>query len=429
MKRVLLLSVLLNCALLVLALWPSDRHPMLSTAGEADTARALPRPIRTALRSATDPAQMETTAWGAIESRDPATFVANLRAVGCPEQTIRDILVLRLGREYRALVSDFEAASARGWDYTRPRKDWVERRRQQTEQREEMQSKLERLFGQSWVEIAMPVLGWPPFQTAAYDFLAEDKRQQVRDLERLYRGLKQGLLVSPRSFADAETRAAQYELDVQKETDLARLLSPEEMKEYTYRLSPAAAYVRDHLPPAQSESDFRTMVGLAQQFELWKQPPKSLERRYGLMPDPDEEDDFSKAMVSDYAARKALFDERLKEAVGEERIAEQQAEQRAAEEQARKNAQADDEERARNRIVSMANSVGVSPDQALQFFERIKQLQPEMEPKIQKLEKSLKGSPEENAQAIKAAVKAELQKVAAEFLGDKAPAFIEKMDQ
>jgi hypothetical protein len=53
-----------------------------------------------------------------------------------------------------------------------------------------MQAKLERLFGQSWASITMPILGWPSPQADIYAFVAEEKRQQIRKLERQHVELK-----------------------------------------------------------------------------------------------------------------------------------------------------------------------------------------------------------------------------------------------
>ena len=42
------------------------------------------------------------TPFASIYSSDPKLFVDNLRRVGCPEETIRDIMVAEVSRKYRA---------------------------------------------------------------------------------------------------------------------------------------------------------------------------------------------------------------------------------------------------------------------------------------------------------------------------------------
>ena len=103
MKLLLVASLILNVLLLGGAVRHIPRHR------SAEFARPLRMQISNAAarrfnssshRSASD--QAPATLWQAIESPDPAQFVANLRALGCPEQTIRDIAVFRLSREFHA---------------------------------------------------------------------------------------------------------------------------------------------------------------------------------------------------------------------------------------------------------------------------------------------------------------------------------------
>jgi hypothetical protein len=84
------------------------------------------------------------TPWSSIESADPAKLIANLRALGCPEATIRDLIPTRLGRAYRDRLIETEAESVRAWNYVHARTDWRERTREQADLRGEMQTKLER---------------------------------------------------------------------------------------------------------------------------------------------------------------------------------------------------------------------------------------------------------------------------------------------
>src|SRR5437868_620849 len=38
--------------------------------------------------------------WSLVESRDYRFYIANLRAIGCPEETIRDIIIAEVNRLY-----------------------------------------------------------------------------------------------------------------------------------------------------------------------------------------------------------------------------------------------------------------------------------------------------------------------------------------
>ena len=59
----------------------------------------------------------------------------------------------------------------------------------------------------------------------------------------------------------------------------------------------------------------------------------------------------------------------------------------------------------------------------------MKQLEPELGPRFEQLEKQFNGTEVEKAKAMKDAVTAEIERIATEFMGTKAHAFVEKMDK
>src|SRR5689334_18250056 len=115
MKRLITLSLVFNCLLMGLALRhlsqshqrPLPREPRLNlTQGaEGRSTRSLTHSVKTA------------TPWSILEARDPAQFMANLRAVCCPERTIRDILVFRVCRSYwnQLIASETEVGRTLGY--------------------------------------------------------------------------------------------------------------------------------------------------------------------------------------------------------------------------------------------------------------------------------------------------------------------------
>jgi len=48
------------------------------------------------------------TPWQALEAGNYADLIALLRAAGCPEETIRDLIVMRLSREFHAKLMAME---------------------------------------------------------------------------------------------------------------------------------------------------------------------------------------------------------------------------------------------------------------------------------------------------------------------------------
>jgi hypothetical protein len=103
MKAPLLTSVL-ALANLFLALglgWPPRESAIASAPNTASSSppkpNATPAIDRTKVRKTARPPE---TPFAAVYSADNKQFVANLRAIGCPEDTIKDILTAEINRRY-----------------------------------------------------------------------------------------------------------------------------------------------------------------------------------------------------------------------------------------------------------------------------------------------------------------------------------------
>ena len=362
------------------------------------------------------------TPWAALDTTDSAQLIANLRAIGCPEQTIRDLVIFRICGAYRARIVEAEAWAARSWDYTRDR-DQEEWRRQQAERsrlRNQMMSEIESALGLPFRDLSASILGWPTAGTSS-EFLSFDKRRQVREIEQKYAELSQEL--TQRQFMgglDAEDQAQLAEWSRQQEAELAAILTPAELEERFYRESEVARYVRQSLPAAQSEAEFRLMVQLAAEYDLANHP-HPFAARYGI-PGAEQEPG-----VQDYQARKAAFDERLKEALGEQRIAEQSAAEQARIEAERLREEAASQQQALAELTTMAQSVGLDADDAQRFFDRLLELQPELERQMTEFEQSVTGTQEEKQKQTEAAARALMESIAVETLGDKGRDLVDKM--
>lgn len=422
MKRLLLLSLLLNAVLVGVAWRQAGRQPPLPRSPRAEVGEpAARRGARIAPVRPGDGAP--ATPWAGIESDDLRQLMANLRAIGCPEPTIRDIVVFRVCRSYRARLLAAEAAADQSWDYTRNQghAEWSERNARRRDLRDEMDAELDALLGRSFGShgVGATMLGFADPQ--ATDFLPIAKRKALRELESRYRRLSDGL-TTDRSLGllDAEGAARLVELRRQQQAELTQLLSPEEAEEYLYRESPAAQYVRRRLPSAKSEAEFRRIVKVAAELGMDPDAGNDFASRFGQEPaDPE--------LARAEAGREAAFQQRLEEVLGKERRAEQETEREAEAERARLQEQQRHEEQERARFVELAGTMGVEPAAAERFLERLKELQPTLEPRLAELEQSLPGTPDEKRQQMEAVLRAELEQQATDILGDKGREFIEKL--
>ena len=83
--------------------------------------------------------------------------------------------------------------------------------------------------------------------------------------------------------------------------------------------------------------------------------------------------------------------------------------------------------RERARLVQVGASLGISAEATDRFFDRVKQQQDVFVQKFEEMQKSLTGTPEEKQRQMRAALEAEVNKLATETLGDKGPALVQKM--
>lgn len=117
MKTTLRISILLNCALLgCLAFLLLNGRRARNQAEAPAHANNLP-PVSDAVMSppvASPAAEVKPFRWSQIEAADYPSYIANLRAIGCPEQTIRDIIAADVDSLYSARRQPLEAKLAAG---------------------------------------------------------------------------------------------------------------------------------------------------------------------------------------------------------------------------------------------------------------------------------------------------------------------------
>ena len=102
-KRLLILSLVLNLGLAGAAAWLAKKRSTsvavpntIQTATKSDLAnpKASTEPKPPPNPTVADPAKpTQSFDWRMVESEDYKKYIANLRAIGCPEETIRDIII------------------------------------------------------------------------------------------------------------------------------------------------------------------------------------------------------------------------------------------------------------------------------------------------------------------------------------------------
>ena len=416
MKPAIFVSVLLNVALLLVAvLRPhSQSGPPSSWVLTKPPALPIPGPQAGVTPGAALPLSGERRGWDWVESRDLAQLIKNLRAVGCPELTIQDVVCLRLCRSLRQKLLDRTAAQQRATPYwkagtTKEQQEQVTSRQGVSD---ELNAALEQLFGEDGWRIRQRIAGFSRQMGAEY--LPAEKSRQLREIERRYRQLDIDLRYFGGTFDYVDDAAATRtrELNQEKTADIQRVLTPAEFEEWLVHSSKAADYVRRNLPEAQSEDEFRRMVKVAGELDM-NQEPLSPAVRYGLA---DDDSDSAKAIKE----KQETLERRLAEELGQDRV----KAQREAEAQREKLA---GEERARGEALAIMEEIGAGREEANRFYDRMKV---ELIPKFEALERELMppDATVEQKKAFETRVKSEMEQLATEVIGaEKAKALMQKM--
>ena len=306
-------SLLANVALVAVVLL-AGRGPALET-GEQE--RAASRAALAASRIKTNLTRVEVTLtneakpfhWRDVASEDFKQYVASLRAIGCPPETVRDIIKAELTTQFlarrRVIVEPFQreywSVAARGGEIDDEFKPYVQAIKKVSGQ---TLDKLDEYLGGNAPERRNRRPTADP-QTA---FLPEEKRAAIRQLNEQFE-LERAKLHPTGDAKDTPELAARRDaLLKQHKEAIVNLLTPEENGEYQLRRSRHA-----HETPASTG------------FEGTPEEARAIARIYQQYQDPTER---LNSKDPDYAAKKAAADEirrqredAMKAALGPERYA------------------------------------------------------------------------------------------------------------
>ena len=311
-RLVALISLVVNLALA--AAWLSSARQQNARLAAAVTAASQ----APAAQSTTNlVVRRQLFSWRDIESADYAAYAANLRDIGCPQQTIRDIIIADVNALYsRKRATELTTAEQQWWR-SEPVVNVVRAAAQKAQELEdERRALLTRLLGTNWeagdlVSIPRPsrpsvVLDGPVLGT-----LSAETKQAIQNVNLRSQDRLQDYLEAQRGAGKDPDPAELAKLRQQTRDDLARLLSPPELEEYLLRYSQNANDLRAQFGEliyfAPTPDEFRTLF----------RATDTLNQRIQLLADAKD--------PSSVAARKALEDQRenaVKTALGPKRYEE-----------------------------------------------------------------------------------------------------------
>jgi hypothetical protein len=296
---------ILCLSLLAVVLWQAGRQQSQLTelpASESVPTREDASPSSSSssarkLLEATSPSRNESQAltnrptfnWRQVESADYRTYVQNLRAIGCPEQTVQDIVAADLRQAFAAKRTAAMADRYRDFKFWKSDAEEIGARSAlETKRRavdDEMNEAAHTLLG---AEVTLPT-ATADWQQAALaqqlHFLPEDKLEPTQAVLLRYaetdaqiRELAWGH-GTPENPDERLRLLAAYE---QKKTELAALLSPTEYERVELTVSWTADNLRRAMAKFEpTEDEFRLI------FREWRAQDENLARVFGTgQPDP-----------------------------------------------------------------------------------------------------------------------------------------------
>ncbi|KAF0176342.1 MAG: hypothetical protein FD161_3128 [Limisphaerales bacterium] len=280
-RNLLLASILLNVSLLAGFAWHINRAPVAADAKPAPasaTAAAPAGPAKRGSATGTEPAPMAPAAraeafnWRNVESEDYKKYIANLRAIGCPEETIKDIIIADVNKLYAPKLAALNRPATE-YKYWEPQRNYPvgmdkDKQRQMREIAKEKKALLQELLSVDSEEEARKLYGGTDYYERMSGFLPKEKREGVRELVQKFSELEQDVYRKSDGRPDSEDSKELLKIRNERRAELAKLLTPQELLDYELRSSQTASQMRYDLTAFEpNEDEFRRIFKARAEFD------------------------------------------------------------------------------------------------------------------------------------------------------------------
>jgi hypothetical protein len=226
--------------------------------------------------------------WASLVSRDMRVFAANLREVGCPEETIKEIILAEVGRRYSPMEAELKVRpdDVAPWE----KAALYDRRNAESKLRqllEEKRALIKELTGvDTGIDMPSRLAGRDvaPFE-GAFAALAEDKRAQVRAIQENYWTQSDDIKQRTMGYLEPEDRAEFERIKKERRDALAKVLTPEELLDFELKTSNVSTALRqkfDGFDTTQEEFKkiFEFMQPLDDQFSVSRRNPDPVDPEF-----------------------------------------------------------------------------------------------------------------------------------------------------
>ncbi|KAF0180840.1 MAG: hypothetical protein FD161_558 [Limisphaerales bacterium] len=256
-----------NCVLAVLLFRPPDAPPSAgpaAAAGQLGSLSPQPKAAGARARSQAEPAATpEPTPappdfnWASIESEDFKKYIQNLRDLGVPDETIRELIRAEITKLYRPKMLALRPASnpEKYWErnYGPYNQQTAEQRRQQTALYKEQAELLKSLLGET------PMASEHPLKRA-FTNAPPEVLKQITELQTKFFEKQQALYEKTAGYIDGSATVERRKLEREFYDEVAKLTSPEQVQAYKLRNSDLSRNLREELRAfAPTEEEFKAI--------------------------------------------------------------------------------------------------------------------------------------------------------------------------
>ena len=283
---------------------------------------------------AVSPVDVEAFTWAQLVSPDFKLYRDRLRAIGCPEETVRDIILAEINQKFRQPRAEILAdVQRRYWGITAKGEDSLAKWKAPLEKlAEERQALIEEVLGKDPDDEPTRLERQTRSWENQYAWLPAEQQARLVELELEFQKRSQAiwedLAKRPNSEATAEENQKFKALQAEFATARQQALSPEEYLEYRLRNSPAGNWARNLAGFEATETEWRAVAqlklehqeALKSAFPGSGEASEAFARRYGLSDLPN----FAESSGQEEVRRQlqAELDAATKAALGPERWAE-----------------------------------------------------------------------------------------------------------
>lgn len=207
--------------------------------------------------------------WRELESQDYPTYIANLRYIGCPEQTIRDIIIADVNGLFARRRATEMVSSEQQWWRSEPDPEVVQAAAEKAAALEqERRSLLSSLLGVKWESGDMVSLPRPTRPGVVLDgpvlgILPAETKQALQDINARSEERVEAYVQAQLREGKSPDPADLVKLRQQTREDLAKVLAPAQLEEYLLRFSQNANELRADLGQLKffdaTPDEFRSM--------------------------------------------------------------------------------------------------------------------------------------------------------------------------